>query len=277
MIFLFFLTVCNTSLLTLICLRATTLSYDVAHRTVRSWRQNSFVCFSRWPWNTLHNRMCGVACCRKEWGGSFQQYFYNRYKIVVYTGLRSDSIKNHASRNEARRTTATHILFTRISCTLLTFICLKGYYIIVWRCVPHRQIVTSELVWLLSHWPWNTLRNYMWCRLLQEGVGEALYDEAHGARIVGEGVGKQWTEKESVQQYFYNRYKILHTCHTYCCYAYHFYAYWLYFIFVWHVYVSPKTYKWFGTFIIKYGRYTFTFDICFSNIMAVKPKHVAVN
>jgi hypothetical protein len=30
---------------------------------------------------------------------SFQQYFYNRYKIVVYTGLRSDSIKNHASRN----------------------------------------------------------------------------------------------------------------------------------------------------------------------------------
>jgi hypothetical protein len=52
-------------------------------------------------------------------GGSFQQYFYNRYKIVVYTGLRSDSIKSHTSRNEARRITATHI-FTRISCTLLT-------------------------------------------------------------------------------------------------------------------------------------------------------------
>jgi hypothetical protein len=28
-------------------------------------------------------------------------------------------------------------------------------------------------------------------RLLQEGVEEALYDEAHGARIVGGGVGKQ--------------------------------------------------------------------------------------
>jgi hypothetical protein len=27
----------------------------------------------------------------------------------------------------------------------------------------------------------------------------------------------------------------------------------------WHVYVSPKTYKWSGTFIIKDGRYTFTF------------------
>jgi hypothetical protein len=53
--------------LTFICLRAT-LSYDVAHRIVRSWRQNSFGCFLRWPWNTLRNRMCGVACCRKEWG-----------------------------------------------------------------------------------------------------------------------------------------------------------------------------------------------------------------
>jgi hypothetical protein len=125
-------------LLTFICLRATTLSYDVAHRTVRSWRQNSFDWFSRWPWNTLCNYMCGVSlvagrcggsaigwgawsadcgqgvvgnvrnrstgfrvdlrrryvtvCVLQEGvGGSFQQYFYNRYKIVVYTGLRSDS------------------------------------------------------------------------------------------------------------------------------------------------------------------------------------------
>jgi hypothetical protein len=52
-------------------------------------------------------------------GESFQQYFYNRYKIVVYTGLRSDSIKNRASRNEARLITATRI-FTRISCILFT-------------------------------------------------------------------------------------------------------------------------------------------------------------
>jgi hypothetical protein len=44
------------------------LSYDVAHRTVRPWRQNSFRCFLHWPWNTLRNRVCGVACCRKEWG-----------------------------------------------------------------------------------------------------------------------------------------------------------------------------------------------------------------
>jgi hypothetical protein len=53
-------------------------------------------------------------------GGSFQKYFYNRYKIVVYTGLRSDSIKNHASCNEARRLAAMRINFTRISCTLFT-------------------------------------------------------------------------------------------------------------------------------------------------------------
>jgi hypothetical protein len=53
-------------------------------------------------------------------GGSFQQYFYNRYKIVVYTGLRSDSIKNHASRNETRRIAAMRLIFTRISCTLFT-------------------------------------------------------------------------------------------------------------------------------------------------------------
>jgi hypothetical protein len=50
----------------------------------------------------------------------FQQYFYNRYKIVVYTGLRSDSIKNYASRNEARRIAATRNIFTHIGCALLT-------------------------------------------------------------------------------------------------------------------------------------------------------------
>jgi hypothetical protein len=31
-------------------------------------------------------------CVAGRSGGSFQQYFYNRYKIVVYTGLRSDCI-----------------------------------------------------------------------------------------------------------------------------------------------------------------------------------------
>jgi hypothetical protein len=48
-----------------------------------------------------------------------------------------------------------------------------------------------------------------------------------------------------------------------------FYAYWLYFIYVWHVYVSPKTYKWFGTFIIKDGRYTFTFLMASMSVSAI--------
>jgi hypothetical protein len=39
---------------------------------------------------------------------------------VVYTGLRSDYIRNHASRNEARRIAAMRIIFKRISCTLFT-------------------------------------------------------------------------------------------------------------------------------------------------------------
>jgi hypothetical protein len=39
---------------------------------------------------------------------------------VVYTGLRSDSIKNHASHNEARRIAAMRIIFTRIGCNLFT-------------------------------------------------------------------------------------------------------------------------------------------------------------
>jgi hypothetical protein len=62
-------------ILTFICLRAT-FSYDLAHRAVRSWRHNSFCCFSqRWPWNTLRNHMCGVACCSKEWGEAFSSIF----------------------------------------------------------------------------------------------------------------------------------------------------------------------------------------------------------
>jgi hypothetical protein len=111
---------------------------------------------------------------------------------------------------------------------------------------------------------------------LQEGVGEsALGWGAWSADCGGggRGVGKQWTEKESFQQDFYNRYKILHTCHTYCCYAYNFYACWLYFIYVWHVYVSPKTYKWSGTFIIKDGRYAF----CPNSLLAVDNYHKQIH
>jgi hypothetical protein len=38
--------------------------------------------------------------------------------------------------------------------------------------------------------------------LLQEGVGEALYDEAHGTRIVGEGVRKTVNRKRKLSAVF---------------------------------------------------------------------------
>jgi hypothetical protein len=92
-----------------------TLRTEASERDVRT-RSSA----SRVDLGTRYVTVCVVSLVAGRSGGSFQQYFYNRYKIVVYTGLRSDCIKNHASRNEARRITATHIIFTRISCTLFT-------------------------------------------------------------------------------------------------------------------------------------------------------------
>jgi hypothetical protein len=86
-------------------------------------------------------------------GGSFQQYFYNRYKIVVYTGLRSDSIKNHASRNEACRIAAMSIIFTRISCILFTcdmYMCRLRYI-----NDPVLSSLKIEGIRLLFFWPFN--------------------------------------------------------------------------------------------------------------------------
>jgi hypothetical protein len=54
------------------------------------------------------------------------------------------------------------------------------------------QIVMSELVRLVFALTFeHVIYVYVQCRLLQEGVGKALYHEAHGARIVGGGIGKQ--------------------------------------------------------------------------------------
>jgi hypothetical protein len=64
--------------LTFICLRDTSLSYDVAHRTVRSWRQNSFGCFSRWPWNTLSNRTCVAGRSGGKLSAVFLEPIQNR-------------------------------------------------------------------------------------------------------------------------------------------------------------------------------------------------------
>jgi hypothetical protein len=72
-----------------------------------------------WPCSP-HIHRTEFVMSQNEQKESFQQYFYNWYRIVVYTGLRSDSIKNHASRNKAHRIAAMRIIFTRIGCTLLT-------------------------------------------------------------------------------------------------------------------------------------------------------------
>jgi hypothetical protein len=56
--------------------------------------------------------------------------FLEPYCIFMYTHY-----------NHCHRATA-HLQFTDIYMSM-------GYYIIVWRCAPHRQIVTSELVRLL--------------------------------------------------------------------------------------------------------------------------------
>jgi hypothetical protein len=78
--------------------KGTTLSYDVAYlpsdRDVRT-RSTGFRV-------DLGTRYVTVCVLQEGVGESFQQYFYNGYKIVVYTGLRSDCIKNHASRYRHR-------------------------------------------------------------------------------------------------------------------------------------------------------------------------------
>jgi hypothetical protein len=80
-------------LLTYICLRATSLRTEPSDRDVRIRSAASRV--------DLGTRYITVCVLQEGVGGSFQHYYYNRYKIVVYNGLRSDCIKNHASRNES--------------------------------------------------------------------------------------------------------------------------------------------------------------------------------
>jgi hypothetical protein len=45
---------------------------------------------SRVDLGTRYVTVCVVSLVAGRGGGSFWQDFYNRYKIVVYTGLRSD-------------------------------------------------------------------------------------------------------------------------------------------------------------------------------------------
>jgi hypothetical protein len=93
-----FTSICRTDwFLTFICLRATTLSYDVAHGTVRSWRQNSFDSFSRWPWNTLRNYMCRVSLVEGKSGGSAIRWGAWRAHCVVGGGRKTVNGKRKLS------------------------------------------------------------------------------------------------------------------------------------------------------------------------------------
>jgi hypothetical protein len=134
-------------ILTFICLRATTLSYDVAHRTVRSWRQNLFDCFSRWPWNTLHNYMFGVDYCRKEWGES----------AIRWGAWSTDCGHRGRGRetvNRKRKLSAIFLQPIQNSSHMSHVLLLCISFLRVFGC---SHIVTSELVRLLfAH---NVLRN----------------------------------------------------------------------------------------------------------------------
>jgi hypothetical protein len=80
----------------------------------------------------------------------------------------------------------------------------KGYYIIVWRCLPYRQIVTSELVWLVLALTLEHVTSlYVWClsRCRKEWGESALGWGARSADC-GRGVGKQWTKKKAFSRIF---------------------------------------------------------------------------
>jgi hypothetical protein len=106
--------VCSiTFFLTFICLRWSYIPYDLASRTVRSWRQNSVLCFSQcWPWNALRNRMFGGACCGKSggreiiinavrWGAWYYSIMLNACRVTSMADTGIDAVK--------------HVLLLRIS------------------------------------------------------------------------------------------------------------------------------------------------------------------
>jgi glycerol-3-phosphate O-acyltransferase len=73
----------NRQVLTFICLRATTLSCDVAHRTVRSWRQKSFGCFHV-DLGTRYVTICVVSLVAGRRGG--KRYTMMRMERELWGG-----------------------------------------------------------------------------------------------------------------------------------------------------------------------------------------------
>jgi hypothetical protein len=123
---------CRTHLtiftLTFIRLRATTLSYDFAHRTVRSWRQNSFGCLCV-DLGTRYVTICVVSLVAGRSGGEALYDEAHGARIVgwgvgkqwrekkVFSSIFTTDTKSFI---HVTRIAAMHIIFTFFGCTLFT-------------------------------------------------------------------------------------------------------------------------------------------------------------
>jgi hypothetical protein len=111
----FSLLVSFTLILTFICLRRSYISYELASRTVRSWRQNSIRCFSQyWPWNALRNRICGGACCGGSggreiiinairWGAWYYSIVLNACRVTIMADTGIDAFKKQRNAEYAKQ------------------------------------------------------------------------------------------------------------------------------------------------------------------------------
>jgi hypothetical protein len=99
---------------------------------------------------------------------------------------------------------------------MLTFICLRLlHYRMTLSTVPSDRDVRTRSTAFRVDLGTRYVTVCVVSRMLQEGVmGSAIRWDACSADCGGGEVEKQWTEKESFQQYIYNQYKILHTSHV---------------------------------------------------------------
>jgi hypothetical protein len=83
--------------------------------------------------------------------GGEKRYTMRRMERGLWAGGGGGNSKQEKKAFSSIFTTDTKsfIHVTRIGAMHIDIYMYKGYFIIVWRCAPYRQIVTSELVWLL--------------------------------------------------------------------------------------------------------------------------------
>jgi hypothetical protein len=150
-----------SDILTFICLRRSYISYELASRTVRSWRQNSVRCFSQcWPWNALRNRMCCGACCgrsgRREiinairWGAWYYSIMLNACHVTSMADTGIDAVKKQRNAEYSKQYRMKRKLLTYK--WFGTFIIKDGRYtftfLFVWAFL--RQIEDVFFLWAIS-------------------------------------------------------------------------------------------------------------------------------